>query len=114
LRPGLPGGALRSVAGPPGPLQRSGAGRPAFHGGGGPLMTRGLVLRAAVMAITAVGVVAMVHRPSGDRRDLPNRIPEAAFYVTVEAQVFPPPYEEYWQAQNHPGQCQTCHQKIFD
>ena len=46
--------------------------------------------------------------------DLPNRIPEAAPYLTGEAQVFPPPYEEYWATQNHPGQCQNCHRKIFD
>ena len=77
-------------------------------------MTRSTLLHAAVMAVTAAGITALVHRPSGDRRDLPNRIPEAAPYVTAEAQVFPPPYEEYWQSQNHPGQCQTCHQKIFD
>ena len=31
--------------------------------------------------------------------------PEAAPYLTSEAQVFPPPYEEYWATQNHPGQC---------
>src|SRR4030095_14159280 len=49
-----------------------------------------------------------------NRLDLPNRIPEAAPYITEEAAVFPPPYEEYWQTQNHPGQCQVCHQKIFD
>jgi hypothetical protein len=46
--------------------------------------------------------------------DLPNRMPEAAPYNTAEAAMFPPPYEEYWKTQNHPGQCQTCHQKIFD
>jgi hypothetical protein len=60
----------------------------------------------------AVGFLAKQPEPAGS--DLPNRIPEAAPYITAEATVFPPPYEEYWKTQNHPGQCQTCHQKIFD
>jgi hypothetical protein len=60
----------------------------------------------------AVGFLAKQPEPAGV--DLPNRIPEAAPYITAEATVFPPPYEEYWKTQNNPGQCQTCHQKIFD
>jgi hypothetical protein len=75
---------------------------------------RRVVLHVTVMVVAAGGVTALVHRPPGDRRDLPNRIPEAAPYVTAEAQIYPPPYEEYWQTQNHPGQCQSCHQRIFD
>lgn len=73
------------------------------------------VLKGAVVAATVMGVGAMVYRPeSGRLVDLPNRIPEAAPYVTEEARAFPPPYEEYWQTQNNPGQCQNCHKKIFD
>jgi hypothetical protein len=60
----------------------------------------------------AVGFLAKQPEPAGT--DLPNRIPEAAPYITAEATVFPPPYEEYWKTQNNPGQCQTCHAKIFD
>ena len=60
----------------------------------------------------AVGFLAKQPEPAG--LDLPNRLPEAAPYITAEATVFPPPYEEYWKTQDNPGQCQTCHQKIFD
>jgi len=60
-------------------------------------------------------VVALLARHSEQVGvDLPNRMPEAAPYVTEEAKIFPPPYEEYWKTQNNPGQCQTCHSKIFD
>ncbi|HEY6175676.1 MAG TPA: Ig-like domain-containing protein, partial [Kofleriaceae bacterium] len=59
-----------------------------------------------------VGFLAKQPEPAGV--DLPNRMPEAAPYITDEAKIFPPPYEEFWKTQNHPGQCQTCHQKIFD
>jgi Bacterial Ig-like domain len=60
----------------------------------------------------AVGFLAKQPEPAGV--DLPNRLPEAAPYITAEAVAHPPPYEEMWKTQNHPGQCQTCHQKIFD
>ena len=63
------------------------------------------------VAVAAVAVVAWHKEPA---TDIPNRIPEAAPYLTSEAQVFPPPYEEYWATQNHPGQCASCHRKIFD
>ena len=43
-----------------------------------------------------------------------NRLPEAAPYVVAEAQVLPPPYHDHWEQEDSPGQCQTCHQKIFD
>jgi hypothetical protein len=56
----------------------------------------------------------LAKQPEVTLADLPNRLPEAAPYVTEEATVFPPPYEEYWKTQNNPGQCQTCHSKIFD
>jgi hypothetical protein len=74
------------------------------------------LVKLITLVITALAVSAFVYRPDPDsaRNDLPNRIPEAAPYVTAEAQAFPPPYEELWQTQNHPGQCQTCHQKIFN
>jgi hypothetical protein len=71
-------------------------------------------LRALTLVVTALGVTAFVSSQKDPPGDLPNRIPEAAPYMTAEAHVFPPPYEEYWQTQNHPGQCASCHQKIFD
>jgi hypothetical protein len=71
-------------------------------------------LKAIIVLITALGVTAFVYQPATPHLDLPNRIPEAAPYITAEAQAFPPPYEEFWQTQNHPGQCQACHQRIFD
>jgi len=64
-----------------------------------------------VVAAAAIAVVAWRREPA---TDIPNRIPEAAPYLTSEAQVFPPPYEEYWATQNNPGQCASCHRKIFD
>src|SRR5215468_2148568 len=71
--------------------------------------------KLVVFAGTTLGVTAFVYEPGrGALADLPNRIPEAAPYVTAEATAFPPPYEENWQGQDSPGQCQTCHQKIFD
>ena len=72
------------------------------------------MLRIAVLLMTAAGLSAAVYQAKVPARDLPNRIPEAAPYVTEEASIVPPPYEEYWQTHNHPGQCQSCHQKIFD
>jgi hypothetical protein len=69
-----------------------------------------------VLLATAGAVCAAVYVPSRkkERGELPNRIPEAAPYVTAEARVFPPPYEESWATENNPGQCRSCHQKIFD
>jgi hypothetical protein len=72
------------------------------------------LIKAVIFIATGLAVAALARSPRPTLADLPNRIPEAAPYVTEEAAVFPPPYEEYWQTQNHPGQCQTCHQKIFD
>jgi len=71
-------------------------------------------IKATTFFATGLGATFLIKDPGPPLADLPNRIPEAAPYVTAEAEVFPPPYEEYWQTQNHPGQCQTCHQKIFD
>src|SRR6185436_1932412 len=73
---------------------------------------RALKLLAFVGA--ALGVCGLVYQPASDRVELPNRIPEAAPYVTSEAQFYPPPFEEYWQKVDHPGQCQSCHKRIFD
>ncbi|HTE55265.1 MAG TPA: Ig-like domain-containing protein [Kofleriaceae bacterium] len=72
------------------------------------------LIKAVIFLATGLGVSALAREPIETQADLPNRIPEAAPYITAEATAFPPPYEEYWQTQNHPGQCQTCHQKIFD
>jgi hypothetical protein len=63
---------------------------------------------------TTTGAIALVYERPTDRTDLPNRIPEAPPYVRSEAEALPPPYEEYWRTQAHPGQCRSCHQKIFD
>ncbi len=63
---------------------------------------------------TGLAITVLAKAPEPALTDLPNRLPEAAPYVSAEAAVFPPPYEEHWKTQNHPGQCQTCHQKIFD
>ena len=71
-------------------------------------------LKIPAMAATAVGSGVIAYEPKADLSDLPNRIPEAAPYVTSEAQAFGPPFEDYWRTQDHPGQCKSCHAKIFD
>jgi hypothetical protein len=72
-------------------------------------------LKVVVFVGTTLVMSAFVYEPGGAAlTDLPNRIPEAVPYITVEATAFPPPYEERWEGQDSPGQCQTCHQKIFD
>jgi hypothetical protein len=70
-------------------------------------------IAASVVTVLAAGAVVYRFTPRA-ARDIPNRLPEAAPYVTVEARAFPPPYEEAWQTHNHPGQCRNCHTKIFD
>jgi hypothetical protein len=72
------------------------------------------LIKLGVFLATGLAVGFLARQPEPAGADLPNRIPEAAPYITAEATVFPPPYEEYWKTQNNPGQCQTCHQKIFD
>ena len=74
----------------------------------------GLTAGLAIAISTVLGVVTLVYPGTAARAELPNRIPEAAPYVTAEAGFFPPPFEESWQGVNHPGQCQTCHTRIFD
>ena len=71
--------------------------------------------KGLVFILTTVGLGTVVYQPDSSKlTDLPNRIPESAPYVTEETAAYPPPYEDYWQAQNNPGQCQSCHKKIFD
>src|SRR5579872_7062324 len=71
-------------------------------------------LKLIVFLGTTLGVSAVVYPPDTNLNDLPNRLPEAAPYVVSEAQAFPPPFEEHWEQQDNPGQCQNCHSKIFD
>jgi hypothetical protein len=72
------------------------------------------LIKLGVFVATGLLVGFLAKQPESAGVDIPNRMPEAAPYITAEATVFPPPYEEYWKTQNNPGQCQTCHQKIFD
>src|SRR5215467_5412854 len=76
----------------------------------------GRVLKLAVFVMSAAGISTLVYRqPTQESLNyIPNRVPEAAPYVVAEAQAFPPPWHEHWEAEDSPGQCQTCHQKIFD
>ena len=76
-------------------------------------MTRNLTFRSLLLVMTILAVCGAVYRPADDTLELKNRIPEAAPYVTAEAQFFPPPFEQYWTGTGHPGQCQSCHQRIF-
>lgn len=76
----------------------------------------GNLLKSLTLIVTAAVASAVVYmQPDlSKQKDIPNRLPEAAPYVLAEAQAFPPPYHEHWEQENSPGQCQTCHQKIFD
>jgi Bacterial Ig-like domain len=76
----------------------------------------GRAFKLAMFAMTVTAICAIVYHQPSQRslNDLPNRLPEAAPYVVAEAQAFPPPYHEHWEREDSPGQCQTCHQKIFD
>src|SRR5215472_12536752 len=79
------------------------------------MIIRQRVFKTLIFLGTAAGVSAIVYGPDPTRlADIPNRIPEAAPYITAEAAAYPPPFEEHWQNQANPGQCQTCHKKIFD
>src|SRR5881409_629995 len=79
-------------------------------------MINGNVLKLLTLIMTPVVAATIVYLQPDEsgRKDIPNRLPEAAPYVLAEAQVFAPPYHEHWEQENSPGQCQTCHQKIFD
>jgi hypothetical protein len=76
----------------------------------------GMIPKLSVFLASVVAISAIAYRQPSQHNlnDLPNRLPEAAPYVVAEAQVFPPPYHNHWEAEDSPGQCQTCHQKIFD
>src|SRR5579864_9737063 len=75
----------------------------------------GSILKLGTLITSAVAAAAIVYlQPdAAKQRDLPNRLPEAAPYVLAEAEAFPPPYHQHWEQEDSPGQCQTCHQKIF-
>jgi hypothetical protein len=72
------------------------------------------LVKPMVAMAAAFSTAVAVYQPAPDHGELPNRIPEPAPYVVAEARFFPPPFQEHWQKINHPGQCQSCHQKIFD
>jgi Bacterial Ig-like domain len=74
------------------------------------------ILKLVTVAATTLATLGLVSlQPSPNRlKDIPNRIPEAAPYVVAEAQVFAPPFHDHWEQEDSPGQCKTCHQKIFD
>ncbi len=76
----------------------------------------GKSLKFVVLVATVLGASALVYNQPDQSKlnDIPNRLPEAAPYVLAEAQAFPPPYHDHWEQEGSPGQCQTCHQKIFD
>src|SRR5438270_248346 len=74
-------------------------------------------------ATTLLMAASVYRRPAGDL-ELPNRIPEAAPYVTAEAESVPPPFEDFWQQLDHPAQwrntdsgkagvaCMVCHSAV--
>lgn len=76
----------------------------------------GNTLKFLTLMTTTVVAAAIVYLQPDlkQRRDIPNRLPEAAPYVLAEARNMAPPYHEHWEQEDSPGQCQTCHQKIFD
>jgi hypothetical protein len=69
--------------------------------------------RSLAFVVATIGVCVATYSANRPLPELRDRIPEAAPYVTAEAQFFPPPFEEYWKGVAHPGQCQSCHQRIF-
>lgn len=76
----------------------------------------GKALKFTALIATTLATSALVYyQPDQSKlNDIPNRLPEAAPYVLAEAQAFPPPFHDHWEQEDSPGQCQTCHQKIFD
>lgn len=75
----------------------------------------GRMIKLIALLATTAGVSAVVYQPDQSKlNDIPNRLPEAAPYVLAEARALPPPYHDHWEQEDSPGQCQTCHQKIFD
>src|SRR5262249_43683229 len=59
------------------------------------------LVKPLILLGTGLGATGLLRKPDAALTDLPNRIPEAAPYVTAEARAYPPPYEELWQSQNH-------------
>ena len=78
-------------------------------------MIRMRLIKATLLLSTtlAVGEIARRGDPSA-LTDLPNRMPEAAPYVTAETAAAAPPFEDHWQEASNPGQCRNCHKEIFD
>jgi len=76
----------------------------------------GKALKFVVLVATALGASALVYNQPDQSKlnDIPNRLPEAAPYVVAETTAFAPPFHDHWEQEDSPGQCQTCHQKIFD
>jgi len=75
----------------------------------------GRIIKLIALLATTAGVSAVVYQPDQSKlNDIPNRLPEGAPYVLAEAKALPPPYHDHWEQEDSPGQCQTCHQKIFD
>ncbi len=76
----------------------------------------GKALKLAALAATVMACSALVfYLPDQSKlNDIPNRLPEAAPYVVAETTAFAPPFHDHWEQEDSPGQCQTCHQKIFD
>ncbi|HXI29506.1 MAG TPA: Ig-like domain-containing protein [Vicinamibacterales bacterium] len=79
-----------------------------------PAGSLGLVGTVIVAVATLAAVLALADPPAPANVELANRIPEAAPYVTEEAALAAPPFEEQWQNTNHPSQCRNCHTRIFD
>ena len=77
-------------------------------------MERERAFRLIAFGVTMTAVCSVVFTPAHDLLELENRIPETAPYDISEAQFFPPPYEEYWKGTANPGQCQSCHRRIFE
>ena len=77
-------------------------------------MNREQAFRVLALSAAITAVCSAVYAPVHDVAELENRIPETAPYDISEAQFFPPPYEEYWKGAANPGQCQSCHRRIFE
>jgi hypothetical protein len=76
----------------------------------------GKSLKLAALLATTLATSALVYNQLDQKKlnDIPNRLPEAAPYVLAETQAYAPPFHDHWEQEDSPGQCQTCHQKIFD
>jgi len=76
-----------------------------------------MLIRRTIHVLVSLAVagttMALVYRSPAAGIELPNRIPEAAPYVTAEAEFVGPPFEDLWETIDHPGQCQTCHARVF-